>query len=353
MGLETGTRIADLVPTNPVGATDFVSQGDDHIRLLKVCIQGSFPSLGATAVAATAAELNYLVGVTSGLQAQLNAKQPLDADLTAIAAVSTTPYGISLLTQLDAPAARTTLGVYSTAQIDAGFQPLDADLTAIAALATQSYGRGFLTLADNAALMTKIAAMVGAWTAAHTFGASATIKAVPGTNSSSVTLDVPSATSENLLVWQLNSVTKAYLGLIGVAGNLIDGSVQNDLALRLAGTNLLISADSGTTVQLRLSSAGVTIPRITPSTSTTLVLGQLHNLTGNATLPAMAAGDWLAIVNNSGSAITITEQSGYATYWTALGVSMSTFTIPARGRVVVTGAGSATAYVSGDISAYT
>lgn len=35
--------------------------------------------------------------------------QPLDADLTAIAALSTQPFGRSLLTQADAPAARTTL----------------------------------------------------------------------------------------------------------------------------------------------------------------------------------------------------------------------------------------------------
>lgn len=40
----------------------------------------------------SATELGYLVGVTSGLQAQLDAKQPLDADLTAFAA-KTAPTG--------------------------------------------------------------------------------------------------------------------------------------------------------------------------------------------------------------------------------------------------------------------
>jgi hypothetical protein len=34
------------------------------------------------------------------------------------------------------------------------YQPLDADLTAIAALATTAFGRGVLTLADAAALRT-------------------------------------------------------------------------------------------------------------------------------------------------------------------------------------------------------
>lgn len=38
------------------------------------------------------------------------------------------------------------------------FQPLDSDLTSIAALATTSYGRAFLTLADAAALMSLLTA---------------------------------------------------------------------------------------------------------------------------------------------------------------------------------------------------
>lgn len=43
MGLETGDYIEDLVQSNPVGATDPKGQGDDHLRLIKKCIQQSFP----------------------------------------------------------------------------------------------------------------------------------------------------------------------------------------------------------------------------------------------------------------------------------------------------------------------
>ncbi len=64
MGLETGTRIEDLNTTNPA-AGDNVSEGDDHLRLIKTCVQGSFPSLGATAVTKTAAEINDLVEQTN------------------------------------------------------------------------------------------------------------------------------------------------------------------------------------------------------------------------------------------------------------------------------------------------
>lgn len=45
LGLETGNFIADLVPTNPPSG-DLVTQGDDHIRLLKQVLKNTFP--GAT-----------------------------------------------------------------------------------------------------------------------------------------------------------------------------------------------------------------------------------------------------------------------------------------------------------------
>ena len=43
MALESGTYVKDLVSTNPPG-TDVISQGDDHIRLVKSVLKNSFPS---------------------------------------------------------------------------------------------------------------------------------------------------------------------------------------------------------------------------------------------------------------------------------------------------------------------
>lgn len=43
MGLETGTFLDDLIITNPIGAADFVSVGDDHLRLVKKALKNSFP----------------------------------------------------------------------------------------------------------------------------------------------------------------------------------------------------------------------------------------------------------------------------------------------------------------------
>jgi hypothetical protein len=44
MGLESGTFINDLVTTNPVGASDAKSQGDNHLRLIKTVAKNTFPN---------------------------------------------------------------------------------------------------------------------------------------------------------------------------------------------------------------------------------------------------------------------------------------------------------------------
>tara|TARA_R110002020_G_scaffold43651_1_gene126652 strand:- start:1977 stop:3161 length:1185 start_codon:yes stop_codon:yes gene_type:complete len=64
MGLESATYISQLVDTNPT-TSDPVSQGDDHLRLIKSVLQDQFTTLGAAAVTTTAAELNLLDGKTS------------------------------------------------------------------------------------------------------------------------------------------------------------------------------------------------------------------------------------------------------------------------------------------------
>lgn len=82
MGLETGTYISDLVTTNPVGASDPKSQGDDHIRLLKSTIKATFPNLTG-AMTATHAELNLLAGAGSsgaGMLADIGALTDPNAD---------------------------------------------------------------------------------------------------------------------------------------------------------------------------------------------------------------------------------------------------------------------------------
>lgn len=113
--------------------------------------------------------------------------QPLDSDLTALAALTTTSFGRSLLELADAAAGRTALELGTAAQVDTGtatgnvptiddadarYQPIDSDLTAIAALTTSAFGRSLLESADAAAARTLIdvdeAGTAAAQVTAHT-----------------------------------------------------------------------------------------------------------------------------------------------------------------------------------------
>jgi len=109
---------------------------------------------GKVAVSAvTSIELGYLSGVTNSIQTQLNSLQPKDNTLTAIAGVTTAPdtliyftgvdtavsttltgFARTLLDDIDAIAARATLGV----AIGVDVQAYDADLAAIATLSANS-----------------------------------------------------------------------------------------------------------------------------------------------------------------------------------------------------------------------
>ena len=64
MGVETATYISQFDNSLPT-SSDAVSQGDNHLRLIKSVLQSQFTTLGAAAVTTTAAELNLLDGKTT------------------------------------------------------------------------------------------------------------------------------------------------------------------------------------------------------------------------------------------------------------------------------------------------
>ena len=123
-------------------------------------------------VTATTAEINYVDGVTSNVQTQLNAKQPLDAELTELATMHTdTAAALADLTQaevqiLDGATLSTAElnfvdGVTSAlqTQLDAK-QPLDTDLTNLAGCQTGASANialltsGEVAILDGATLST-------------------------------------------------------------------------------------------------------------------------------------------------------------------------------------------------------
>ena len=89
MGIETFEFIDDLVAANPT-STDNVSEGDDHLRGLKTTLKNTFPNVTG-AINPTETELNYVDGVTSAIQTQLDAKS---ATATTVTKTSTTGSGV-------------------------------------------------------------------------------------------------------------------------------------------------------------------------------------------------------------------------------------------------------------------
>ena len=65
MTVESATYISQLNTTQPA-ASDNISEGDDHLRLIKNVLQSQFPNLGTTPARATAAQLNKL-GFETGM----------------------------------------------------------------------------------------------------------------------------------------------------------------------------------------------------------------------------------------------------------------------------------------------
>ena len=73
MTVESASYISQLDATLPLPG-DKKSEGDNQLRLVKTVLKTQFPNFGTAAMNATTTELNYVVGVTSGIQAQINTK---------------------------------------------------------------------------------------------------------------------------------------------------------------------------------------------------------------------------------------------------------------------------------------
>ena len=112
MGLEAFSYITSLNASNPIHATDPVSQGDDHVRGLKTTLLNTFPNLDA-AVNITPTEANLLdglTGVTGTGNLVASISPTLTGTLTAAAIEATTYDGIAAANLVDKSASETIAG---------------------------------------------------------------------------------------------------------------------------------------------------------------------------------------------------------------------------------------------------
>ncbi|KRB28088.1 hypothetical protein [Acidovorax sp. Root70] len=72
MAVESATYPSQLNTALPTAA-DMVSEGDDHLRLLKTVVKTTFPNV-AGVISATDVQLNYVTGVNSAIQTQIDGK---------------------------------------------------------------------------------------------------------------------------------------------------------------------------------------------------------------------------------------------------------------------------------------
>lgn len=311
--------------------------------------------------------------------------QPVDSDLTSIAALTTTSYGRAILELADAAALTALLSASSETvsgrieiatqgetntgtddvravtplkfqtRLAAYAQPLDSDLTSIAALTTTSYGRAFLELANQAALMGLISSssataqgIVELATDAETITGTDTARATTPANIAALFTDrIDTNTSlgtSNTKVPSQNAV-KAYAdALIGandamVFKGVIDASANPNYPASNRGDTYRISVagkiggGSGPNVEV-----GDLIIALTDGTAagTHASVGAQWNIVqsnidGAVTGPASATSANLTSFN--GTSGKIVQDSGFSASNSAIGAGSATI-LPTSAQVV-------------------
>lgn len=206
--------------------------------------------------------------------------QPLDADLTAIAALGTTSYGRSFLTLADAAAARTLIA----AVIGTNVQAWDADLDAIALLSTTSYGRSVLALANAGAAQTYFGLVIGT-----------NVQAYDATNLTPISGLTSTSYGRGILEMADGAATRTYIG-VAIGTNTEAWSASLDALAALSTTN-----------KIYYLSAANTWTAVTIGSGLTFTTGTLAATAGGGvTLTALTVG-WSGAGGTTSKTLTVSN----------------------------------------------
>ena len=372
MPLESATYISDLDPTNPVGSSDLVSSLDDHMRLVKATLKNTFPNIDG-AVTATEDELNHLDGVTgtTGTGKLVLDDAPTIANLTVTDSITLPAKSVSDAALSDNVPLKNADNVFIGQRQT--FQHTRPVLKFVETDASTDEGK-WEFVANNGQFV------LNALTDGDQFGATALRGQRSGATVAQISLhaaaitfngvnvaDFPRKSQPNTFtadntfggeVWLSSGTPRVWLqetdagpdnGLwhIQASGGVLSIGVRTDA---FAADNIISVTRSGGTVGTVTIGGDVRASRIATSTSTTLSAGQIHAVTGNSTLPNMTAGQWVGVINNSNSPITVTKSASDTMYWTASGSSVTSVTVAARGKASFICADGANVYASGNIT---
>ena len=273
--------------------------------------------------------------ITGALQASTAATtyQPLDSDLTAIAALSTTSFGRSLLTQADAAAARTTLGAGTgngTVTAVTGTAPIVSSggaTPAISISAATTSAAGSMSAADK----TKLDGIAAGATANATDAQLRDRSTHTGTQAG-------------------NTITGAYTaaGLTLSTSRLLGRSTAGSGAAEeiQIGANLSLSAGvlsasvtgggGGTVTSVGLSLPGMFSVSGSPVTTAGTLAATLTNQNANVVLAGPATGSAAAPTFRALVAADLPSTAVTPGSYGAAG-SVGTFTVDAQGRLTAAG----------------
>lgn len=269
MTIETALYPNQLNATLPP-QSDIVREGAGHLRLLKTVVKTTFPNLGG-AWNATQAEANYIVGVTSPIQAQINSKGAIAGQTWTGAHVFSGTAAVPTLAQ-----GTSTTGAASTAFVQAEWATRLPNYTApITANSTELNRLVGVTSGVQSQINSKAAKAGDTYTGAHNFTGGA-LKA-PTMTAGTATTDV--ATTAFVASAAFSAVLP---GQTGNAGKVISTNGTN-----ASWVNPVFPT-----------------PYADTSADTDAVAFGRYRLTASLDLtlpPAQTDGDWVDVVNTSGT----------------------------------------------------